>query len=120
MFKISNNDFKILQKYKDFATYFENILQNVPRRDMYYKDKIRSIMYDLLDYIFRSSYDDNKDRLNYYYINIKSNIAFLDFMLDRLYINKYINENNLNKIGYDLVEINKMVTKWIKSKINVC
>ena len=115
MFKISNNDFKILQKYKDFATYFENILQNVPRRDMYYKDKIRSIMYDLLDYIFRSSYDDNKDRLNYYYINIKSNIAFLDFMLDRLYINKYINENNLNKIGYDLVEINKMVTKWIKS-----
>ena len=40
MFKISNNDFKILQKYKEFTTYLENILQNVPRKDMYYKDKI--------------------------------------------------------------------------------
>ena len=77
-------------------------------------------MYDFLDYIFRSSYDDNIERLHYYEINIKSNIAFLDFMLDRLYMSKYINENNLNKVGYNLVEINKMVTKWIKSKTNVC
>lgn len=119
MFKINNNDFKILQKYKEFTIYLENLLQNIPRKDMYYKDKIRCVMYDLLDYIFRSSYDDNKERLHYYEINIKY-IAFLDFMLDRLYSNKYINENNLDKITYSLVEINKMVTKWIKGKTDAC
>ena len=43
--------------------------------------------------------------------NIKGNIAYLDFLLDRLFTLKYISEKNLCSIGEKLIEINKMVTK---------
>ena len=117
MFHISNNDFKILNKYKEFISKVDNILENVPRKDMYYKDYIRSILFNLLESIFKSSYESNKDNLNNYYINIKSGIAMIDFMIDRLYMKKYISERQVYKLGNELVEINKMVTGWINNKI---
>lgn len=120
MFAINNNDFKILGKCKDFCNYVDNTLENVPRKDKYFKDKLREIINDLLNYIFRCSYDDNVERLKFYRTIIKSDIAFLDFLLLRLYNYKYINEKNLYKITSSLIEINKMVTKWIDGKINDC
>ncbi|MBQ8901560.1 MAG: hypothetical protein IJY87_00645 [Bacilli bacterium] len=47
MFKIRNNDFKILGKYKEYMDKIDNVLENVPRRDMYYKDKLKSVLDDL-------------------------------------------------------------------------
>ena len=32
MFKISNNDFKILGKYKEYMDKIDNVLENVPRK----------------------------------------------------------------------------------------
>lgn len=40
MFKINNNDFKILQKYKSFLMNLDCSLENIPRKDMYFKDRI--------------------------------------------------------------------------------
>lgn len=117
MFKISNNDFKILGKYKEYMDKIDNVLENVPRRDMYYKDKLKSVLDELLKYIFRSSYESDKSRLNQYYVEIKSDIALIDFMLDRLHNKKYISEKSLYKLGNDLVEINKMVTGWLNGKL---
>ena len=117
MFKINNNDFKILVKYKEFIGNIDNLLDNVPRRDMYYKDKLRETLDRLLKYILKSSYDVNKDNLNNNYVEIKSYIALIDFMLDRLHSKKYLSEKMLYKIGNDLIEINKMVTGWMNGKL---
>ena len=38
MFRINNNDFKILQKYKTFLMNLDNSLKNIPRKDIYFKD----------------------------------------------------------------------------------
>ena len=43
MFKINNNDFKILSKYKEFLLELDNVLENVLRKDMFYKDKVKEI-----------------------------------------------------------------------------
>lgn len=43
MFRINNNDFKILVKYKNFMDILDNLLENVPRKDLYFKDKIRTV-----------------------------------------------------------------------------
>ena len=67
MFRINNNDFKILQKYKIFLMNLDNSLENIPRKDMYFKDRIKNISLDVL----------------------KANIALLDFMLERLLLKKY-------------------------------
>ena len=60
MFRINNNDFKILIKYKDFLNELDNMLENVPRKDMYFKDKIRKEALNNLELIMLASVDNNK------------------------------------------------------------
>ncbi len=118
MFLISNNDFKILVKYKEFMNKVDDVLENVPRRDLYYKDKFRNVLDNLLEHIFKSSYEYEVNNLENYFVIIKSDIAMIDFMLDRLYAKRYISEKSLYKLGTDLIEINKMATSWLNGKIN--
>lgn len=111
MFRINNNDFKILQKYKSFLMNLDNSLENIPRKDIYFKDRIKNISLDVLKDILLCSYDSVK----MYRTSIKANIALLDFMLERLLLKKYISEKNLYKLANELVEINKMVTGWLNN-----
>lgn len=113
MFRINNNDFKILQKYKSFLMNLDNSLENIPRKDMYFKDKIKNISLDVLKDILWCSYDTSSVKM--YRTSIKANIALLDFMLERLLLKKYISEKNLYKLANELVEINKMVTGWLNN-----
>lgn len=115
MFRINNNDFKILNKYKDFMNEVDNLLENVPRKDLFYKDKIRTIELDLLQDILKCSYQEDISNINFYKTNIKAYIATIDFLLDRLYIKQYISEKSLYKVGNNLVEINKMINGWLKN-----
>ena len=113
MFRI-NNDFKILQKYKSFRMNLDNSLENIPRKDMYFKDRIKNIYLDVLKGILLlCSYDTSSVKM--YRTSIKANIALLDFMLERLLLKKYISEKNLYKLASELVEINKMVTGWLNN-----
>jgi len=113
MFRINNNDFKILQKYKSFLMNLDNSLENIPRKDIYFKDRIKNISLDVLKDILLCSYDTSSVKM--YRTSIKANIALLDFMLERLLLKKYISEKNLYKLASELVEINKMVTGWLNN-----
>ena len=113
MFRINNNDFKILQKYKSFLMNLDNSLENIPRKDMYFKDSLTNISLDVLKDILLCSYDTSSVKM--YRTSIKANIALLDFMLERLLLKKYISEKNLYKLASELVEINKMVTGWLNN-----
>ena len=114
MFKINNNEFTLLNKYKLFINELDNLIENIPRKDYFYKDKIRVVSNLIIELILKLNYDE--DNISYYKSNIKGNIAYLDFLLDRLFTLKYISEKNLCIIGEKLIEINKMVTKWINNK----
>ena len=113
MFSINNNDFKTLQKYKSFLMNLDNSLENIPRKDIYFKDRIKNISLDVLKDILLCSYDTSSVKM--YRTSIKANIALLDFMLERLLLKKYISEKNLYKLASELVEINKMVTGWLNN-----
>lgn len=113
MFRINNNDFKILQKYKHFLMNLDNSLENVPRKDMYFKDRIKNVSLDVLKDILLCSYDTSS--VKSYRTSIKANIALLDFMLERLLLKRYISEKNLYMLVTELVEINKMVTAWLNN-----
>ena len=45
MFKIVGNDFNILNKYKIFIIELDNLIENIPRKDYFYKDKITYLSY---------------------------------------------------------------------------
>ena len=116
MFKIISNDFNILNKYKVFIIELDNLIENIPRKDYFYKDKIRTVSNYILELILKYNYEEKDFNVSYYVVNIKGNIAYLDFLLDRLYDMKYINSKNLYKITLKLIEINKMVTGWLNNK----
>ena len=117
MYQINNQDFKILSKYKIYLNNLDNILENVPRKDLYFKDLIRDKSYETLSYIIKVSYEDSKDNYIKYRNIIKTNIAMLDFLLDRMLDKKYISEKSAEKITLSLVEINKMANSLINNII---
>ena len=107
MFKIISNDFNILNKYKVFIIELDNLIENIPRKDYFYKDKIRTVSNYILELILKCNYESDDFNINYYVANIKGNIAYLDFVLD---------SKNLYNITLKLIEINKMVTGWLNNK----
>lgn len=118
MYRINNNDFKILGKYKNFLDELDDCLENVPRKDMYFKDKMRNISYDVLYLIIRCSYENSNDEVLNIYASLKAEIAMLDFFIDRLFSKKYMSEKKAYKLAGFLVEINKMLSSFISNKVN--
>ena len=116
MFKIINNEFKLLHKYKEFIKNLDNLIENIPRKDYFYKDKIRTVSNYILELILKCNYESDNFNLLFYKSNIKGSIAYLDFLLDRLYDMKYINEKNLYNITTKLIEANKMISGWLNNK----
>ena len=116
MFKIINNEFKLLHKYKEFIKNLDNLIENIPRKDYFYKDKIRTVSNYILELILKCNYESDNFNLLFYKSNIKGSIAYLDFLLDRLYDMKYINEKNLYNITTKLIEVNKMISGWLNNK----
>lgn len=112
MFNILNNVFKLLSKSKKFLLDLDDLLENVPRKDLFYKDKIKETGLELLDNILKASYDDDKSM---YFAPVKSSMALLDFEIERLHDKGYISEKTMNSVGIKLVEINRMLTAWIKN-----
>ena len=118
--KKSNNakEFLILTKYKEFINILDDVIENIPKKDIYYKNKLKEISINLLYYINKANNEEDYNKINNYKVEIKSLIELIDYILERLYIKKYISKNSINKLGYKLIEINKMSSKWMENKIS--
>ena len=116
----SNNakEFLILTKYKEFINLLDDVIENIPKKDIYYKNKLKEISINLLYYINKTNNEEDHNKINSYKVEIKSLIELIDYILERLYIKKYISKNSINKLGYKLIEINKMSSKWMENKIS--
>lgn len=57
---ILNSDFIILNKSMLFISNIDNLVSNIPRSDYFYKDKIITCSYNLIEYIFRANYSNDK------------------------------------------------------------
>lgn len=117
----SNNnakEFLILTKYKEFITMLDDVMENIPKKDIYYKNKLKEISINILYYINKTNNEEDYNKIDTYKVEIKSLIELIDYILERLYIKKYISKNSINKLGYKLIEINKMSSKWIENKIS--
>lgn len=114
MFQVISNDFKILAKFKLFVELIDRTLENVPRKDKYYKDKVRSVCMQTLELIITLSFLEYKD--SNIELKLKTNISLLDFLVDRLYSLEYISEKRVYELGRSLTEILKMASGLAKSK----
>lgn len=116
----SNNskEFLILTKYKELINILDDVIENIPKKDIYYKNKLKEISINLLYYINKTNNEEDYNKINNYKVEIKSLIELIDYILERLYIKKYVSKNSINKLGYKLIEINKMSSKWMENKIS--
>lgn len=112
-----NKEFIILSKAKLLINKIDDLLENVPRKDMFYKDKIKEYTLNLIDNIIHINNEYyNKDPI--LFNNISSNLMMIDLLLERLLVKKYISEKSLIKVSNILVEIRKMTISWSKHIIN--
>ncbi len=110
-----NDNFTIALKTKKLIIHIYNLMENIPRKDYFFKDKINNTAFDLLETIYLANYSTESFEL--YYAKIRNNIAFLDFLLEALYKKRYISLRQLEKEVYLLTEINKMTTKWLNNRM---
>ena len=103
---------------KEFINLLDDVIENIPKKDIYYKNKLKEISINLLYYINKTNNEEDYNKINSYKVEIKSLIELIDYILERLYIKKYISKNSINKLGYKLIEINKMSSKWMENKIS--
>lgn len=113
MYQINNKDFIILIRYKEFITYLDKVLENVSRKDMFYKDKIRKESIEVLELIIKIGFDEEKNTNDK--IIVRSKLGVVDFLLDRLFNLKYISEKQIYKLGLYLSEIIKMINGIYKN-----
>lgn len=113
MSEIKNREFLILSKAKQLVFDIDDILENVPRKDTYYKDKLKEYCNDLIYNILLLNNLNNKKDI--YFCKIFTNISMIDMYLWRLNSKKYIVDNPTKRMAILLVEINKMCITWRKN-----
>ena len=108
-----NSDFIILNKTLLFIDKIDSLISNIPRSDYFYKDKLISDSYLLLEYIFKANYSSDNDIRSNYLTEILTKISLIDKLLERLYKKKYISEKQLYTSVKLLTEVYRMVKSWL-------
>ena len=117
MFQVNNKNYLVLVRFKEFMILLDKTLENVPRKDMLYKDEIRKECVSVLELIIKIGYEEEKmisDGLL-----IRSKIGVIDFLLDRLYNLRYITEKQIYNLGLHLSEIIKIINGIVKNGIKI-
>lgn len=113
----NSREFLILNKYKEFINILDNLIENIPKKDYFYKDKLKDLSIKLLYFINKVNNENNYKNVSIYKVEINSFINIIDYILERIFIKHYISESNLKKVTYKLSEINRMCNKWMDNKI---
>ena len=113
----NSREFLILNKYKDFINILDNLIENIPKKDYFYKDKLKDLSIKLLYFINKVNNENYYKNISIYKVEINSFISIIDYLLERIFIKHYISESNLKKVTYKLSEINRMCNKWMDNKI---
>ena len=109
----NKSEFKILNKTLLFIDSIDNLISNIPRKDYFYKDRLISDSYLLLEYILRANYSINEELRNNSLTEILTRLTIIDKLLERFYNKKYISEKQLLTSVRILTEVNRMVKSWL-------
>ena len=107
-----NDRFLVVKYIKNFVFSIENLLINLPRKELLVKNRIMNDLYDILEFIYIANLGKDKNIK----INIISKLSMLDFYFERLYKLNIISEKVCMKKCRELDCISKMVYSWLKNE----
>jgi len=104
----------IATRVKKTIEYIEKVLINYPQSEIILKNKIISSCYDLLELVYRA----NIFKETIYMKEILVKIRMIEYYIKTSLDKKVISYKKYENIGNNLLEINKMITSWIKNEKN--
>lgn len=105
--------FLIVKNIKEFIFSIDNLVINLPRRELVIRDKLLSESMCLLELVYIANGSKSKDEM----LKILSKISMLDFYLEYLHEKEVISEKLLKKYSNMLSNISKMVYGWLKISV---
>lgn len=117
MITLTNKDFLIATKTKDYIKLMDSMLINVSNKEIIYKDKIRYYSLDLLEAIYKANDCIDRKKLEGYLESILGNIVMIDFILELFLERSYFSQKNIMKLTNLLIEVKRMSTKWIENSL---
>ncbi len=110
-----NNDFKLIILVKNYILSLEDLLINVPNKDYYNKNTMRSYLDDILFLIYLiNNHKDKNVKINLKYV-LLSKVNMLNFYIERYHKLKYISKKQVFQNATKIEEITKVIYGWIKS-----
>ena len=102
----------IIREVKAFIESLDEILINLPRREVVLKERFKKDSYDLLELVYMANQVELKDR-HIYQRQCLTKISMLDYYLEVCFKKKYMIEKQVLKRSRKLLQINKMMYGWI-------
>lgn len=104
----------IATRVKKTIEYMEKVLKNYPQSEIILKNKIITSCYDLLELVYRANIFKEIIYKKEILVKIRMIEYYIKISLDK----KVLSYKKYENIGNHLLEINKMITSWIKNEKN--
>lgn len=105
----------IITNIKKTYIFFDKLLINFPTRELEIKQKIKELIYELLEFAYKANNEERNDRRLYFQSEMITKIKLLDFMINISYDKKAITKKQMLSIGKHLTNINILIKAWMKS-----
>ncbi|MBR0351481.1 MAG: four helix bundle protein [Clostridia bacterium] len=107
--------FKIIQFIRELIIIVDKELDNFPKKDIEYKNRIRNLSFDVLELAYEANTVSNIKSKKDYVEKIFGKIKLLDFLLNMCYDKMIITKKKYFKFGEKMDDIIKYTTGWINS-----
>jgi len=107
--------FKFLAKSEDNFRYVSSLLRNVSKKDTFLVEKLDECQYNIIKYICAYNMWDNPNMKKFYVSAVIEEYALYDYLINKLYDKRHINEKQYLIIGNNITEIIKIAKGIIKS-----
>ena len=110
-----NDKFTIAKHIKEFIILLDDYLINYPRKYYELRNRLVNDSYELLELVYTANYT-NVDKRKDIQIKTLMKVNLIDFYIEQSFKKRIISERQSIKLCNRLIDINKMLSKWIKDE----
>ena len=107
--------FKAINFIREIIVYLDNLLDNLPKKDLELKNRIRNNSYDLLELSYEANLNNDKMEKERLLSKSIAKLKILDFLINLCYDKQIINSKKYVRFGKSIDDITKYLVGWKKS-----
>ena len=107
--------FKVIQFIRQLILIVDKELENLHKKDLEIKSRIRISSYDLLELVYEANYSNDKKYKQELLTKVVAKIKIVDFLINLSNDKKLITQKKYLKIAQRIDDIAKYTNGWIKN-----